>query len=98
MTDKIKYTEIMWANRFLDCYTGPNFDEASAYWNCYADGDMESANIYEDLVLSLSDLPRGVRVTISVPTCPKCEEPIEMCETNKSCDFDWKEWEEGNFA
>lgn len=99
MTDNIKYAEIAWANRFLDCYNGPDADEVIPYWNLYTDGEMEPSTLYDDtLSISLAHNPRGVRITISVPVCPKCEEHIELCETNPKCDFDWKKWEEDSFA
>lgn len=99
MTDKVKYVEVAWANRFLDCYTGDNYDTATAYWNLYTDGEKEPSNLYDDdIIISLSNQPRGVRVTISVPVCPMCEEPIECCESNSSCNFDWKKWEEDKFV
>jgi hypothetical protein len=78
----------------VDVYGEENCDEHRKYWNLYCEGDMESQNTVEDVVLTLSSFPAGARISIRVPICPRCEEGEDTCD----CGFDWKQWTEEEYS
>lgn len=98
MTDRIKYQEVAWAERKVDCYAGPTFDVHSPTWESHFEGDMEANEDGDDLVLDPKQFPAGTKVLILVPVCPDCGNHVELCEIDKSCGFDWKAWAEEKYA
>lgn len=97
MQPKMKYQEIMRAERRVDCYGGDTFDQHIPLWRAYCDGDRDSSDLKE-VVLGCGHFPAGTIVTVSVPVCPKCHQDADMCTDDEACDFDWRIWAEEQYA
>lgn len=90
--------EIMRAERRVDCYAGETCDQHRPVWRAYCDGDRDSSDSAEDLVLDCKTLPAGAIVTVSIPVCPECGMDVENCQLTDDCGFDWKAWAEEQYA
>lgn len=98
MANKLEYREIMRAERRADCYSGETCDQHRPLWLTYCEGDRDSDDSADDIVLGCANFPAGTIVTVSVPVCPKCDQDAEMCAMDKGCDFDWKAWTEEKYG
>lgn len=96
---------IMRAEVKVDCYGGDSCDQLTPYFDMYCEGDMDSDNVTDDIVIKLSELPPGATVEVKYPCCPECglprEEKFEFLDGRYtiagfkeacSCGFDWLEW------
>jgi hypothetical protein len=103
--------EVMRTEVKVDCYDGPEGDQHKKYFNVYCAGDMSDSDDCADIVIKLSDLPAGARISVTYPMCPECGLPREDCFEPKDgkwqiighdaeceCGFDWLEWEEFEYA
>ena len=85
--------QIMTAELKVDIYCGKNCDEHKNYWNIYAEGDKDSVDESDDLILPLN-LPVGSKVIVTAPICPNCDCLQEEC----ACGFNWQEWIEQEYS
>jgi len=98
--------EIMRAEVKPDVYGGNSCDQVIKQFEIYSEGDMDSETTDEDIVISLSALPPGARVSVTYPCCPECgevrEDDFETVEggamkivghkSKCQCGFDWDNW------
>lgn len=102
----IEYQQLMRTEVKADVYGGDNCNEISTHFETYCEGDMDSGTHTEDIVLRLSELPAGAKVSVEYPCCPECgmarEDKFEHLPGGRmkvighadkcDCDFDWVEW------
>jgi hypothetical protein len=96
--NKINYEEIGRAELKVDCYAGKTCDQHKPEWHGHFDGDMDGGKIGKRITLDVSQFRPGTRVLIQEPVCPRCDATREMCELDKGCDFNWRAWDEEQYA
>jgi hypothetical protein len=98
--------QVMHAEVKADCYSSKNFDQIKKHFEIYCDGDMDSDTSTDDIVIKLSDLPPGARISVTYPCCPECSLPREDKfkqigggalkivghKPKCQCGFNWTEW------
>jgi hypothetical protein len=103
---KIDYTQtIMQSEVKANVYAGENLDEIENYFQTFCEGDKESEDHTEDLIIKCDELPPGALITVKYPCCPECgiprEDEFEMSNGRMKiighsdkcdCGFDWVEW------
>ena len=107
MADEIEYREIGGAEMHPDLYDGTRCDQVKPLWNGWMEGDKQGEDGVEVIDYPAHAYPLGTKISISVPCCPKCQEPAEAgiivpdtpvyihdCE----CGFSWKDWAEGKYS
>jgi hypothetical protein len=94
----IKYETIGQAEIKVDCYAGKTCDQHKPEWHGFFDGDMDGGKIGKRVTLDVSNFTPGTRVLIQEPVCPECDAPREMCQQDDDCAFDWRTWDEEQYA
>lgn len=83
-------------------------EEVRKMFNTFCDGDMQDDDHTDDIIIKLTDLPPGAKITVEYPCCPDCglqrEDLYKHLEggrleivghaNNCECGFDWNEWVE----
>lgn len=95
---RVKYVQIANAELKVNCYTGETCDQHAPEWHGYFDGDKEGGKIGDTITLPVGNFRPGTKIVITEPVCPECHFPRELCEQTKHCDFDWKAWDEEQYA
>lgn len=95
---RVEYVEIGRAELKVNCYTGEKCDQHKPEWHGHFDGDRDGGKIGGDITLGANTFRPGTKVIITEPCCPECHCPREMCEQDKGCDFDWRGWDEEQYA
>ena len=95
---RVEYVEIGRAELKVDYYAGESCDQHRPGWEAHMDGDMDSERGLQELTLGALVFRPGTKVIITEPCCPECHCPREMCEQSKWCDFDWRGWDEEQYA
>lgn len=95
---RVEYVEIGRAELKVDCYAGATCDEHKPGWEAHMEGDMESERGMAELTLGANAFRPGTKVIITEPVCPECDYQREMCELDEDCDFDWRKWDEWQYA
>lgn len=104
--------EVMRSEVKTDVYGGENCDEHENYFETYSDGDKQSEDHKDDLIIKLSDLPAGSIISVQYPSCPECDLPrydkfehldggvmkIVGHEEKCECGFDWLNWIEMQYS
>ncbi len=77
---------------------GPTCDQHRSFWNTYSEGDKDSEDHSDPIILDITSCPPGTIITVKIPHCPECgiECPLEsdICD----CGFNWKEWVEYKYS
>ena len=104
--------QVMRSEVKADVYGGEQCDQVTKHFETYCDGDMGSDTHTEDIVIKLSDLPPGAKISVEYPCCPKCSLPrsdeferldggsLRIIGHKSTCDcgFDWDEWVQSEFS
>jgi len=104
--------QVMRAEVKADCYSGKNLNQVKKQFEIYCDGDMDSDTTTEDIVIKLSDLPPGAKISVEYPCCPNCSLPREDKfkqlaggslkivghKAKCQCGFNWNEWVLGKYT
>lgn len=96
--DKTKYQEIGWAELKVDCYTGEKCDQHKSEWHGHFDGDRDGGKIGGEITLGANAFTPGTKIVIKEPVCPECDCPRSVCVLEEDCLFDWKAWDEEQYA
>lgn len=100
------YITIMQGEVKADVYSGENCDEITTYFNTYCEGDQDSDEHKDDIVIKHNELPPGATILVQYPCCPECDLPrqeifkhldggrmeIVGFENICECGFNWIEW------
>lgn len=95
---KLRYQEIGRAELKVDCYAGETCDQHRPVWHGFFEGDRGDGEIGDTINLGVEQFRPGTKVSILEPVCPQCDKGRELCESDGDCLFDWKEWDEGQYA
>lgn len=112
MGNRPRMHEIMRSEVVADCYCGETCDQVITMFRSYCDGDKDSDEHKDDIVLKLSELPAGAVISVSYPCCPECgtprEEDYERITGGRlkiighkpqcHCGFDWNNWILGRYS
>lgn len=112
MADRMRLHETMHTEVVADCYGGETCDQASTKFRSYCDGDKDSYEHTDDIVIRLAELPAGAVISVSYPCCPECGSPredemeslgngrmkIAGHKAECQCGFDWNNWILGQYS
>lgn len=102
MTDDVRFHVTQGAEMAPDLYAGDTCDQEKPRWRIWSEGDMGDHDYIDTAKLAAKHFPPGTKITIEVPCCPRCDEPLD-CGPNPEtkaieypatcdCGFDWKAW------
>lgn len=94
---RVDYVEVGRAELKVDCYAGETCDQHEPGWEAQMDCDRESVHGLQELTLGAAHFRPGTKVIITAPVCPECDMQREICESD-DCDFDWRAWDEVQYA